>query len=230
MIYFCLCSSIFWLTQLQVYLPALTGYVPAEIIRTFRAFLEFCYIVRREVIDTDALKDLQDALARFHQYREIFVTAGIRQKNSTPPRQYAMDHYPFLIRAFGAPNGLCSSITESKHIKAVKEPYRRSNRHKALDQILQVNRRSDALAAARVHYEKLGMLSKSSQSILYNTLFHFHDAYICTVPGCDRRKGNNALAGGEVDSNSEENNDCLSYVGTRNMSSGIALAKRTTGA
>lgn len=154
-------------------MPALTGYVPAEIIRTFRAFLEFCYIVRREIIDADALKDLGDALQRFHKYREIFVTTGIRKENTTPPRQHAMDHYSFLIRAFGAPNGLCSSITESKHIKAVKEPYRRSNRHKPLDQILQVNQRSDALAAARVHFEKLGMLRKSVPSTSNDMLFYF---------------------------------------------------------
>lgn len=27
-----------------------------------------------------------------------------------------------MIQAFGAPNGLCSSITELKHIKVVKKP------------------------------------------------------------------------------------------------------------
>ncbi|KAF8128403.1 hypothetical protein EV363DRAFT_1400566 [Boletus edulis] len=32
-----------------------------------------------------------------------------------------------MIRLFGAPNGLCLSIIESKHIKAIKEPYRQSN-------------------------------------------------------------------------------------------------------
>ncbi|KAF7760392.1 hypothetical protein Agabi119p4_11068 [Agaricus bisporus var. burnettii] len=196
---------------MKVYLPALSGYVPSEIIRTFRAFLEFCYIVRREVIDTDALEDLRDALYRFHKYREVFVTAGIRRENSTPPRQHAMDHYPFLIRAFGAPNGLCSSITESKHIAAVKEPYRRSNRHKALDQILQVNRRSDALAAARVYFEKLGMLNKPSQQ-------------------SDQQKGNNMLQqrGEEGDSDGEENDVPQTHIGTRSMSGRVTLAKRTS--
>lgn len=31
-------------------------------------------------------------------------------------------YYAYVITQFGAPNGLCSSITESKHIKAVKKP------------------------------------------------------------------------------------------------------------
>jgi hypothetical protein len=69
-----------------------------------------------------------------------------------------MVHYADLIRSFGAPNGICSSITEAKHIKAVKEPWRRSNRNHPLDQILEVNQRLDKLAAARVDFTERGML------------------------------------------------------------------------
>lgn len=132
-------------------------------VRVLRAFLEFCYIVRREVINVDALEELQDALDRFNEHREIFVTTGIRKENSVPPCQHSLAHYLFLIRAFGAPNGLCSSITESKHIKAVKEPYRRSNQNQPLEQMLLINQRIDKLAAAQVHFEKLEILPKKNQ-------------------------------------------------------------------
>ena len=71
-----------------------------------------------------------------------------------------MEHYPDHIFEFGAPNGLCSSITESKHIKAVKEPWRRSNRFQALGQMLRTNQRLDRLAAARVDFENRGMLGE----------------------------------------------------------------------
>ncbi|KAF9553018.1 hypothetical protein CPC08DRAFT_728207 [Agrocybe pediades] len=64
-----------------------------------------------------------------------------------------------MIREFGAPNGLCSSITESKHIKAVKEPWRRSNHYEALGQMLVTNQRLDKLAAARVDFKSRGMLA-----------------------------------------------------------------------
>ncbi|KAJ7113623.1 hypothetical protein C8R44DRAFT_741205 [Mycena epipterygia] len=64
-----------------------------------------------------------------------------------------------VTNMFGAPNGLCSSITESKHIKAVKKPYRRSNRNKPLSQILLANQRLDKLAAARVDFTARGMMS-----------------------------------------------------------------------
>ena len=63
-----------------------------------------------------------------------------------------------LIRAFGAPNGLCSSITESKHIVAVKEPWWRSSQWNTLKQILTTNSRLDKLAAARVDFTSRGML------------------------------------------------------------------------
>jgi hypothetical protein len=67
-------------------------------------------------------------------------------------------HYICSIRLFGSPNGLCSSITKSKHIKAVKEPWRRSSRFNALAQMLLTNSRMDKLAAARQEFTKLGMM------------------------------------------------------------------------
>ncbi|KZP05117.1 hypothetical protein FIBSPDRAFT_766326, partial [Athelia psychrophila] len=66
---------------------------------------------------------------------------------------------------FGAPNGLCSSITETKHIRAVKEPWRRSSRFNALGQMLVTNQRLDKLAAMRVDFARRGML-QAGQSYL----------------------------------------------------------------
>ena len=59
---------------------------------------------------------------------------------------------------FGAPNGLCSSITESKHIKVVKRTYQRSSHNKLLGQMLVSNQRLDKLAAAHVDFTSHGML------------------------------------------------------------------------
>jgi hypothetical protein len=128
-----------------------------EIVRCFRAFLEFCYIARQEFHNEKSLNNLNDAITRFHQYREIFVTTGVRDGFSLP-RQHAMIHYVRLIRAFGSPNGLCTSITESKHIKAVKEPWRRSSRYQALSQMLLTNQRLSKLAALRIDFSHRGML------------------------------------------------------------------------
>lgn len=69
-----------------------------------------------------------------------------------------ISHYRYLIQQFGAPNGLCLSITECKHIKAVKEPWRRSSHNEPLGQMLLTNQRLDKLAAARVDFNARGML------------------------------------------------------------------------
>ena len=106
----------------KVYLPAIEGHVPGDIVHTFWAFIEFCYLVRRDVITDETLAKLQDALGWFHQYREIFHTTGVHPDGFSLPRQHSFTHYEVLIQSFGAPNGLCTSIMESKHIKAVKEP------------------------------------------------------------------------------------------------------------
>ena len=141
-------------------MPAIEGHVPRDVVRVICAFIEFCYIVRREVHDTKSLQELQDALNRFHQYRVIFETTGIREHFNLP-RQHSLLHYVKLIRAYGAPNGLCSSITESRHIEKIKDPYRRSNHYNALGQMLLTNQRLDMLAASRADFEARGMLPRT---------------------------------------------------------------------
>jgi hypothetical protein len=135
---------------------------------------------------------LQDALSRFHQYREIFISTGIRDDFSLP-RQHSLVHYHSLVRLFAAPNGLCTSIPESKHIRAVKEPWRRSSRNEALGQMLVTNQRLDQLAAARVDFSSRGMLQgtclgstlqalgRSSMIRLFSTNLNLAVAAACTA-------------------------------------------------
>ena len=145
-------------------------------VRALRAFLKFCYIARQDVITEDDVEELENALSHFHNYRQIFITSGVCEKGISLPRQHAMVHYPALIRLFGAPNGLCSSITESKHITAVKVPWRRSNRNQPLGQMLMTNQRSDKLAAARIDFTERGMLEGD---LLDNVLEELRKCY-CT--------------------------------------------------
>jgi len=119
--------------------------------------MDFCYIVCRNDIDESALEKIEELIRRFHHYREAFRMSGVRD-NFSLPRQHSIVHYPAHIILFGAPNGLCSSITESRHITAVKKPWRRSNRYNALSQMLLINQRLDKLAALRVDLVKRGFL------------------------------------------------------------------------
>ena len=102
-------------------------------------FLEFCYIVWQDIISEETLLELTDALNHFHQYCAIFVELGINLGGISLLLQHSLVHYHTAIQGFGALNGLCSSITESKHIHAVKSPYRCSNYYKALCQMLLMN-------------------------------------------------------------------------------------------
>ncbi|KAJ7213376.1 hypothetical protein GGX14DRAFT_534177 [Mycena pura] len=143
---------------MKVYLPALEGHVPAQMLRAFSAFLDFCYLVRRNVINDATLRQIEEVLAHYHTERTIFEESGVCPTGFCLPRQHSLTHYVTLITEFAAPNGLCSSITESKHIKAVKEPWRRSSKYQALHQMLTINDRLDNLASTRVDFEERGIL------------------------------------------------------------------------
>ncbi len=130
-------------------------------VRAMRAFLDFCYLVRRNIIDEHGLREIRNALERFRHYQEIFVITGVRPDGISLPRQHSIFHYPSHIENFASPGGVCTSSTESKHIVAVKKPYRRSNKHNTLFQILLTNERNDKLAAARVDFTARGMLEGS---------------------------------------------------------------------
>lgn len=120
-------------------------------------FMDLCYIFRRNAITATSLKTAEALLKRFHDLRRIFITEGIRDSISLP-RQHALPHYLTSIPLFGSPNGLCSSITESKHIKAVKEPWCRSSRFRALIQMLRTIIRLEKLAALRRRFLREGLL------------------------------------------------------------------------
>ncbi|KAG1882265.1 hypothetical protein F4604DRAFT_1879625 [Suillus subluteus] len=63
---------------MKVFLLAIEGHVPQDMVRAFRALLEFCYLVRHNVVTEDTLNQIQDALCRFHQYRKIFDVVHIK--------------------------------------------------------------------------------------------------------------------------------------------------------
>ena len=125
--------------------------------------MNFCYLVQRNANTSDMLCEIKNALAQFHHHREIFIQTGVRIDISMP-RQHALKHYPRSICLFGSPNGLCSSITESKHIKAVKEPWRRSSRHMSLIQMLRTNSRLDKMSFARRTFAEQGMMVGTTSS------------------------------------------------------------------
>ncbi|KAH9916450.1 uncharacterized protein B0H18DRAFT_939252 [Fomitopsis serialis] len=142
---------------MKIFIPAITGIVPDRVVQCVRTFLDFCYIARRSSHDSRSLQEMEDTLRRFHELRSVFRDEDVRNSFALP-RQHALAHFVRGIRLFGSPNGLCTSITESKHIRAVKRPWRATNKNNPLIQILEVNSRLNKLAAARSEFGSHGML------------------------------------------------------------------------
>ncbi|KAG1836302.1 hypothetical protein F4604DRAFT_1886122 [Suillus subluteus] len=141
---------------MKVFIPEIEGHVPQEMVCAFRALLEFCFLMRRNIITEDTMKQIQDALTRFHHYRQIFETSGTVPHFSLP-RQHSMIHY---------------------HIKAVKDPWRWSSKNNALGQMLLCNQRLDKLAASRVDFATRGMLNGS---VLSRTVAALYPAEVPVV-------------------------------------------------
>src|SRR5688572_20346179 len=140
-------------------------------VRCISVFMNACYIARRNAITSSVLDSFQQLIESFHQLRQVFIELGVRASISLP-RQHALVHYYLSIQLFGSPNGLCSSITESKHIKAVKEPWRRSSRYRALVQMLRTIVRMDKMTALRRTYLDCGMLVGTTSSYTAGIMNH----------------------------------------------------------
>ncbi|KIL69001.1 hypothetical protein M378DRAFT_8424 [Amanita muscaria Koide BX008] len=147
---------------MKVYLATISGLVPPRMVRAVRYLIEFCYLVCRSVLDDDDLDMLEELLAQFHEARKILEEQGVRPTGFNLPQQHSITHYRHQIIEFGAPNGLCMSITESKHISAVKDPYRRSSRNEPLGEILIINQCMEKLAATRTEFTAHGLFDHSS--------------------------------------------------------------------
>jgi len=78
---------------MQVYLPAIEGHVPSEMVQALRALINFIYIVRRNIIGSNSLEAMDDALEHFHKYHKIFQECGVCPTGFNLPRQHSLIHY-----------------------------------------------------------------------------------------------------------------------------------------
>jgi hypothetical protein len=100
---------------------------------------------------------MESLLQEFHETRKFFLENSVTSKVAAP-RQHALSHYVQGIKAFGALNGLCSSITESKHIDAVKKPWRHSSRNAPIFQMMDRITRLEKLAGLKTYLTSLQLM------------------------------------------------------------------------
>lgn len=53
---------------MKVYLPAIESHVPADMVRAVRDLLDFCYLVRHDVHDSNTLAAINQSLENFHKH------------------------------------------------------------------------------------------------------------------------------------------------------------------
>ena len=74
----------------------------------------------------ETLELLDDALARFHSAKEIFVDLGIRESFNIPKLHF-VQHYVMFIRLYGTTDNFDTAYTERLHIDFAKHAYAATN-------------------------------------------------------------------------------------------------------
>ncbi|CDO72407.1 hypothetical protein BN946_scf184977.g106 [Trametes cinnabarina] len=106
-----------------------------RVVAAARAILDFIYLAHYPSHTAATLSQLQDALNRFHNHRQVFVELGLRQHFNVQKLHW-MQHYLTSIIDFGTCDGFSTEISERLHIDCVKSAYRASNRKEYVKQML----------------------------------------------------------------------------------------------
>ncbi len=107
---------------------------PERLVRAVRGLLDFLYLAQYQVHSEDTLRQMKDALALFHDNKDIFVDLGLSTPFNLPKLHWAQ-HYVASIRRFGSPDNFNTEYTERLHIDFAKKAYRASNHKEVLPQM-----------------------------------------------------------------------------------------------
>ena len=156
------------------------------------------YIARRNAIDLPSLEHFQDYVQTYHDLCDVFVEAGVRVDVSVPC-QHALSHFHYAIHQFSSPNGLCLSITESKHIPTAKDTWQRSSKNNLMAQMVKTIQQMDRMSALHWHFEENGMLD----GFTYSPTFGNHTNHKSHMPMDNSEEHENedeaAVSGGAED-------------------------------
>ncbi|CAE6469638.1 unnamed protein product [Rhizoctonia solani] len=111
----------------KVFIGVMHGLVPDRVMKTVLAVIDFIYYARLPVHTDTTLQLLDDALARFHEFKDIFVELGIRTDFNIN-KIHSMVHYSESIRQMGTADGYNTETPERLHIEFAKRAYKATNR------------------------------------------------------------------------------------------------------
>ncbi|KAF8274535.1 hypothetical protein EI94DRAFT_1768740 [Lactarius quietus] len=152
---------------MKVFLAAIAGYISLAMVRCIAAFMDACYIAHWNAIDLPSLKHVWGYVQTYHDFCylpnhnndlcDVFIEAGVHVDVAVP-HQHALSHFYHTIHQFGSPNGLCSSITKSKHIPTTKDTWQRSSKNNAMGQMVRTIQWIDKMLLLHQHFKECGML------------------------------------------------------------------------
>ncbi|KAF8257651.1 hypothetical protein EI94DRAFT_1708769 [Lactarius quietus] len=142
---------------MKVFLAAIAGYIPSAMVHCIAAFMDTCYIACQNAIDLPSLEHFQGYVQTYHDLHDVFIEAGVCVDVAVP-RQHALSHFHHAIHQFSSSNGLCLSITKSKHIPATKDTWQRSSKNNAMGQMVRTIQWMDRMSLLHQHFKECGML------------------------------------------------------------------------
>ncbi|KAJ3501738.1 hypothetical protein NMY22_g18820 [Coprinellus aureogranulatus] len=102
------------------------GYSNVRLLRAVRSLLDFIYLARLPVHDSNSLDALDTALETFTKNRDIFIDLEVRTHFRIPKFHFLM-HYRRLIELYGTTDNFNTEYTERLHIDMAKDAYRSTN-------------------------------------------------------------------------------------------------------
>ena len=161
--------------------PIIAGAVSKEFVLCIRALSDFRYLAQSHSIDGHTLKDISDALALFHQYKQAILDAGARVGTGKNP----LDHFfiPKLellhsvvtsISWSGPPIQWSADPTERAHIDAIKVPSENTNNGQYAPQICRYLDRDEKRQLFDL-YTAICEAGGDLESIIYSNAGHESD-------------------------------------------------------
>lgn len=141
------------------------GAVQQAVLRAVIAVIDFIYYSQLQIHTSKTLDALLNALKTFHENKDVFVQAGIREHFNIP-KLHAMIHYLEAIKSRGSADGFNTESPERLHIDFAKEGYRASNKRDYIKQMVVWLGRQEAVArfSAYLDYLTLQQQDRASTS------------------------------------------------------------------
>ena len=134
----------------KILLGCLVGSIPTRGVYAVTALLDFIYLAQYTAHNKETLGYLEDALTRFHKYRDYFIQTSTREDFNIP-KFHSLLHYVEAIKLFGTTDNYNTETFERLHIDFAKLGWRASNQRDEFPQMIRWLSRREKIAGFEVY-------------------------------------------------------------------------------